>query len=133
MESYALHRMNSYADILSVKERLGEEKFKAIRDRIYRDLMYLDVSNFYPLDVTWKDVDIETKVRICCLFISENKGCSYVMSSDYKKIIHKNEQNANSINDFSNDAIRFRAGSFYSRPACAVQSAKATNCSKQTL
>lgn len=132
MESYAHHRMNSYADILSVKERLGEEKFKAIRDRIYRDLVYLDVSNFYPLDVTWEDVDIETKVRICCLFISENEDGLYMMSNDYKKIIHKYkyEQNANSINDFSDDAIRFRAGSFYNRPVRAVQPTKATGSSK---
>ncbi|MCM0717337.1 hypothetical protein NBH15_03500 [Parabacteroides sp. W1-Q-101] len=128
METYALHRMNSYADILSVKDRMGEELFNSVRDRIYRDLRFLDVSMFYPLDATWTDVDIEAKVRICCLFISEDKSCSYVMTSDYKKIIHKykNEQYANIPDYFSPDAIRFRAGSFHARTSRAVQPAQAT-------
>lgn len=129
MPTYAIHRMNSYADIRAVMERLGEEKFREIRDRIYRDLIYLDVSKFYPLDATWADIDTETKVRLCCLFITENSGQEYIMSNDYTKIIHKHksEQNANGIDYFSPDAIRIRGGSFYCRPARSIQAPKATN------
>lgn len=129
MPTYAIHRMNSYADILAVMERLGKEKFREIRNQIYRDLMYLDVSKFYPLDAAWPDVDVETKVRICCLFLSEDLKDEYAMSNDYTKIIHKHkfEQNANSINYFSPDAIRFRSGGVYNRALYTVQPAKAAN------
>lgn len=89
MDDLHKYRLNSYSDLLLWKNKLGKEKFVEYLNRIYKDLLYLKKGNYYPIEHTWTDIDIELRVKICCLFISEQYPEEYRVSNDYKYIIHK--------------------------------------------
>ncbi|WP_195374370.1 hypothetical protein [Parabacteroides leei] len=88
MNDFTTYRLNSYKEIIDIKERIGDHVFDLYLSKIYQDLLYLKKKSCYPLEKTWNEIDIVIKVKICCLFIYERKEGDYVMSNNYKLIIH---------------------------------------------
>ena len=64
---------------------IKEEPLKTWVERIYSDLMGLKPRYQFQIEKCWIDIDIEIRVKICCLFILEAKD-TYCFSEDYKTI-----------------------------------------------
>lgn len=89
MNNMIVYRLNSYMEILDIKNRIGTEAFNKYLYQIYTDLLFLKKKSYYPLEKTWEEIDMAIKVKICCLFISERREGDYEMNDNYNLIIHK--------------------------------------------
>lgn len=63
---------------------LKDEEALKQRDAIYADLLSLPKGYQFEIGKSWKETDIDLRMKICCLFITENMGYSF--SEDYKYI-----------------------------------------------
>lgn len=87
-DSFRSYRLSSYQEIIDLKQKIGAEQFTRNLYTIYKDLLNLDVGFFYPIYSTWNKIELIVKIKICCLFISEQYVEDYRFSEDYTFIAH---------------------------------------------
>lgn len=87
MKNLSIYRMYNYNDIEALISKVGKGKLSLYIQQIYTDLIHLKNGCFYPIEKTWLNIDIELRVKICCLFISEQANGEYSMNELYTIII----------------------------------------------
>lgn len=87
MKDLSKYRMFDYNDIKQIINKIGKNRFNSNVEQIYADLIHLKNNCFYPIEKTWLNIDIELRVKICCLFISEQANGEYSMNDSYTIII----------------------------------------------
>lgn len=78
-------RIQSKKELDDFCKRIKDEPIKTWVQRVYSDLMGLQPRYQFQIEKSWIDIDIEIRVKICCLFILEAKD-TYCFSEDYKAI-----------------------------------------------
>lgn len=80
-------RLNSYAEIETVRQRTGNEKFRRYRELVYSLLYSLPEGGLFDICEKVRQENRAVFIKLACLYIAETKGnCSIEFSNDYSRI-----------------------------------------------
>ena len=82
---YIIHQ---FSEVGKLQEKYSD-KWVSYRDRIYADLMQLRKGDAFRLSTSWKDIPLDCKIGVICLFIMEQAEDNYLFDNKYEFICRK--------------------------------------------
>lgn len=77
--------MSDYGWVELYKNKMGDAQFRDYLNSVYRQLLSLQVGQYFDIVKNVRSENYELFVKICCLFISEEHG-NYEFFGNYTKI-----------------------------------------------
>ena len=80
--------IHDYQGVKALQQKYSAN-FIPIRDRIYSDLMKLRRRDAFRLETSWKDVPMDLKIGIICLFLMEQTDDRVMFDNNYQFVIKR--------------------------------------------